>query len=295
MGNGLLKGLAITIGSGLAFAAGRKIGQNSGRRASSGNARHWGIQPLTQHLAALETRLSHAERLAASGSARLSADALQQTVAAVESKLAAQRQDMDVLRQDVRAIELRSAQHIAAISHKIESLESRLPLEIDNTIAGRIREMEERLQDFQDARNRSLETFVETLEAKVLGRISRLETTLFEQSEAIGAMREKSAQTEAGMEKVLAAITRLSDIRNPEPPLPLRVPPSVLAPEPLASGPAVMFDSRQPWDREREVAPVTPVRVLDPGPPPRRSVPFVFSLISISVAVGLQLTRAYRQ
>ena len=293
MANGLLKGLAITIGSGLAFAVGRKMGQNAGRRGSPGTAGHWDVRPLTRRLAALERRLGEAESLAVSNGGRINAAALQQTVEAVESKLAAQRQDMDNLRHDVRAIESRSSQHIAALSGKIESLESRLLLEIDNTIAVRINEMEERLQGFQESHNRSLEAFVETLEVKVLGRISRLEATLFEQSEAIGAMREKSAQTEAGMEKILAAIARLSEIRNAETAPPVRVPNP--AREHTAVKPAVMFESLYSREPEREAAAVAPAAALDSTPSARRSTPFVFSLITISVAVGLQLSRAYRQ
>ena len=169
MANSLLKGLAITIGSGLAFAAGRKIGQKSGRRTNYGAAQEWDLRPLARRLAALETRLDQTENIAVSNGARLNAAALQQTVEAVESKLASQRQEMDGLRHDVRAVESRSSEHISTLSQKIESLESRLPVEIDNTIAARMGEMEGRMQTFQEAHSRSLEAFVETLESKVSG------------------------------------------------------------------------------------------------------------------------------
>ena len=338
MANSLLKGLAIAIGSGLAFAAGRKIGQKSGRRTNSGAAQEWDLRPLARRLAALETRLGQTESVAVSNGAPLKATALQQTAKAVESTLAAQRQEMDSLRHDVRAVESRSAEHISALSQKIESLESRLPLEIDNAIAARIGEMEGKMQMFQETHSRSLEAFVETLESKVLGRISRLESTLAEQSHAIAGMREKSSHTEDSMQKVLAAIERLADIRQPEvhPPLPIPSLAPVAVREPVVAARTAMYGSAPPREPQREpaVAPrpaifdpaasrvaerepamaarsarydpaparepeskrvvVAAAGAFEPAHSPKRGVPFVFSLITISVAVGLQLSRSYR-
>jgi len=143
---------------------------------------------------------------------------------AFESRLASQLNDVEKIRDDVRRVDERLA-----------DLDSQLPVLVQSTVDVRFQEVERKLQrDFEEAQNRSMAAFAETLQSKVVDRISTLETNLAEQSQAIGKLRDSSQRSDENLQKMLAGIERLVDQTRTPPPA--AAPPAVAPPVPVLAG-----------------------------------------------------------
>src|SRR6266851_10228619 len=102
------------------------------------------------------------------------------------------------------------------LGRKVEHLETRLPQIVEANVGTRFDDIELKLQkNFEEAQNRSMDSFVQTIQTKVVLRISTLETSLLEQSAAIGKLREASTKTDQNLQKMLAGIERLCDQSRP--------------------------------------------------------------------------------
>jgi len=220
---------------------------------------HSTAQFLDRTLGALESRL--AERIALMG------DQLQQVEARFNAELegAAGRQTEQVntlsrrldeiqtrLRSEIEAGDRRNQEQVAAVAQELQRIESHLPASIDAALGVRMAELNRKLEaDLEQAQSRTLEALVQTIETKVVQRISDLESNLVGQSEAIGGLRDKSLRTDQNMQKLLLAVEKLCDQTErqisraaPEPkpaeisaaPLPAESPPAA-EPAPPAPGP----------------------------------------------------------
>jgi uncharacterized coiled-coil protein SlyX len=248
----VLKTLAISFGGGLALGAGIRLTQGPARTRREEPSVD--LNPLLTRLQSVESRIVEIETVTPAVS--------ENTLAAFESRVAAQLGDVEQLRGEVDVIDRRVGKLDAQIPaivqsavdvrldqvqqklHQdfeetqsrsmtafVETLQSRMleiPAIVQSTVDVRFNEVHEKLQhDFEEAQSRSMTAFVDTLQSRVVDRINTLETNLVDQSEAIGKLRDTSLRTDESLQKMLVGIERLVDqSRAPQ-----------VAPAPQASAP----------------------------------------------------------
>lgn len=222
----LLKTLAISFGGGLALGAGIKLGQGPAKERGSAEV---DLNPLLDRLDDVEDRIVKVESTVLSRDNGAPAAAAFDAVAAgaglVESALAEQSvkleshaREMTSLRHEMQMVDRRRADQMTELGRKVEHLETRLPQIVEANAGARFEEIERKLQkNFEEAQGRSMDSFVQTIQTRVVQRISTLETSLLEQSEAIGKLREASTKTDLNLQKMLAGIERLCDQSRPLP------------------------------------------------------------------------------
>jgi len=203
----VLKTLAISFGGGLALGAGMRLTQGPVKSRPEPGV---DLDPLLARLKSVESRIVRMETtVPASAPAAAPSPVVEKTLAAFESRLAAQFNDVQHLRGEIRGVDQR-----------LVEMDAQLPVIIQSTVDVRFREAERKLQqDFEEAQNRSMAAFVDTLQTRVVERISTLESNLAEQFNAIGKLRDTSLRTDENLQKMVAGIERLVDqSRTPQPP-----------------------------------------------------------------------------
>jgi uncharacterized coiled-coil protein SlyX len=218
----VLKTLALSFGGGLALGAGIRLTQGA---AKSRREPGVDLDPLLSRLKNVESRISEMESDASVhvespvSAAPLPSEVLGQSLVAFEARLASQLNDVEQIRGDIRRVDERLA-----------DLDSQLPVLVQSSVEVRFQEVERKLQhEFEEAQSRSMAAFVDTLQSKVVDRISTLETNLAEQSQAIGKLRDASQRSDENLQKMLVGIERLVDQTKAPPPAP---PPVAVAPPP---------------------------------------------------------------
>ncbi len=274
----VLKTLAISFGGGLALGAGIRLTQGPAR--ASREEPPVDLNPLLTRLQGVENRIVEIESVGTAPSAAPSIS--EKTLAAFESRLAAQLGDVEQLRGDVDVIDRRvdklHAQipavvqstldvRVGEVQQKlqrnfeeaqnrsmaafVETLQSRIveiPAIVQSTVDVRFNEVQHKLQqDFEEAQSRSMAAFVDTLQSRVVDRINTLETNLAGQSEAIGKLRDTSLRTDENLQKMLVGIERLVDQSHAT--APAAPPAAEPAPEP-----AVVMDRHEPDKPEKLAA-----------------------------------------
>ncbi len=175
----ILKGLTISLGAGLLMRACAK--RKAGATAN----------PLVARLAAMETRMCSIERVAPGD-----------TPAG----------EIAVMREMVTDMERRNAEQIANIGQRLDELQNHLPRFIDVKVSTRVREMEERIKaDVLETRGKTFETFIASLETKMLTGIAVVERSLAAQSNEIGELKQRLGHTDQNLSKVLMTVERLTD------------------------------------------------------------------------------------
>lgn len=205
----VLKTLAISFGGGLALGAGMRLAQGPAKARSEPPV---DLDPLLARLQSVESRIvemESTERVAPMAPVPAPTAFAEKTLAAFESRLAAQLTDVEQLRVDIRQVD-----------ERLGELDVQLPVLIQSTVDVSFRQVEQKLQrDFEEAQSRSMAAFVETLQSKVVERISTLETNLAEQSQVIGKLRDASVRSDENLQKMLVGIERLVDqTKAPQPP-----------------------------------------------------------------------------
>jgi uncharacterized coiled-coil protein SlyX len=218
----VLKTLAISFGGGLALGAGMRLAQGPAKGRSEPPVN---LDPLLTRLQNVESRIVEMEFTERVASVPAPAVFAEKTLAAFESRLAAQLTNAEQLRVEIRQVD-----------ERLGDLDVQLPVLIQSTVDVRFREVEQKLQrDFEEAQSRSMAAFVETLQSKVVERISTLETNLAEQSQVIGKLRDASVRSDENLQKMLAGIERLVDqSKAPQPPPAPAASPPPPALEPVA-------------------------------------------------------------
>jgi uncharacterized coiled-coil protein SlyX len=178
-----IKILAASVGGGLVLGAGIRLGEaiaNWEPAADSDPAAR-----LTERLAALEGRLQHLETVPAPG----------QTGPERETSSSAHQQD------GMTPVETRHAG---------------LQDWIQESIGTRMGELEIRLRaESERDRQEMLDTVVQTVQTRVIHRITKLEDEVAGQSETMNELRECSLRTERSVQKLLGGLDKL--IAGPEP------------------------------------------------------------------------------
>ena len=196
----VLKTLAISFGGGLALGAGIRLTQGP---AKSRREPDVDLDPLLTRLKEVESRVSDMESAprveTPISTAPLPSEVLGKTLVAFEARLASQLNEVEQVRTDIRRVDERLA-----------DLDSQLPVLVQSTVDVRFQEVERKLQhEFEQAQTRSMAAFVDTLQSKVVDRISTLETNLAEQSHAIGKLRDASQKSDENLQKMVSSVTAL--------------------------------------------------------------------------------------
>ncbi len=251
----VLKTLALSFGGGLALGAGIRLTQGAAKTRREPDV---DLDPLLSRLKNVESRISEMELDSSAhveppaSAAPLPSEVLGQSLVAFEARLASQLNDVEQIRGDIRRVDERLA-----------DLDSQLPVLVQSSVEVRFQEVERKLQnEFEQAQSRSMAAFVDTLQSKVVDRISTLETNLAEQSQAIGKLRDASQRSDENLQKMLAGIERLVDQTKAPPPAPAPV--AATPPPPAAlprESPASVYEAASAIVRKEPAEPQDGARV----------------------------------
>jgi uncharacterized coiled-coil protein SlyX len=226
----VLKTLALSFGGGIALGAGIRLTQGPAKsRRGEPGVEGVNLDPLLARLKSVESRIVNMETGRAEPAAvKPIPSVIPEKLAIFESRLAGQLTDLERLRGHVRRVDERLIELDSQLPVIVQStvdvrfqeaerklqheLDSQLPVIVQSTVDVKFQEAERKLQhEFEEAQSRSMTAFVDTLQTKVVERISTLETNLAEQSQAIGKLRDTSLRSDENLQKMLAGIERLVD------------------------------------------------------------------------------------
>ncbi|MGI8991476.1 MAG: tetratricopeptide repeat protein [Bryobacteraceae bacterium] len=216
----LLKGLALTIGGGVALGVGIKIGQGGfvqepvDSESDDGSA----LDPVLDRLEGIESRIGHVESALAEGpgAAHSFHDAgggepLHNALGQFESRFSSQDSEMAALRGDLREFDERNSGRLIQFGDAMTQLQSSLPVLVEETVGTCFEQMEKKLQrEIEETHARTLDTFVENIQTRVIQRISVFERDLEGQAEAMTQLREYSLKTDQNMQRLLVGVDRLA-------------------------------------------------------------------------------------
>ncbi|MGI8989562.1 MAG: hypothetical protein ACR2I2_08260 [Bryobacteraceae bacterium] len=208
-----LKSLGLLFGGGLALGAGIKIGHSSskltGRQAGADR------DSLLELIHAIDNRVEKVEATRYGGDSDLREPGV---AGALEASLAfqsAHADDLNKLRSEIHAVGERSANELSDLGTRMEQLESRLSNVVIENVGARFSEVELRLRrDFEEGQRRSIESFGEALQTKIVQQISTLEHNLTEQSATVGQLREASVRADRNVQAMMLQIERLCEQLN---------------------------------------------------------------------------------
>jgi len=185
----LINILAASVGGGLMLGAGIRLGETLVARGTGApRLPEEADGNLAARLGALETRLQHLE----TGAPAPSIERQTSDVAAIRSELAA------------------GEEKIVALREMGQRLRGELQGWLENNVAERMATVESKLRaESESSRKEMLDVFVESVQTRVMHRISRLEEEVAGQSTAMTELRECSLRTEQSMQKLLMGLDRL--------------------------------------------------------------------------------------
>jgi TolA-binding protein len=279
MANSLIKGLALTLGGGLALGVGFKMGQGVapvGDLPESPN-----LEPILDRLEKMETTVANVEQVLNAPSPMVLTPVLE-----LQNQVKSQRSELESLRAQILQVDRSHASRMEDLSQTVSGLEQRIPGLIDESIKPRFDEMHERVQrEMQETASQTLELFADRIQSRVVEKITSIESDLGRQSEAINALRDSSLKTDESMQKLLAGVESLADKisgkfeapvesgRSAPPPRPAPVIPSQQTPRMAEPYPAPLEIHHEPYAAPQPAilrAPVFP-------PPPAPSKPANFA------------------
>jgi hypothetical protein len=193
----LLKILAASVGGGLVLGAGIRFGeamaaQYPALRADAGGK-------LAERLGDLENRLFSLEG---------------EGPAAISSRVNKQAAEVSAVRSELN----RENRQIEALGEMNLRLRSELQNWLADNLNSRMAEVELRLRaESERSQKHMLDAFAESVQTRVIQRISRLEEEVAGQSAAMSELRECSLRTEKSMHKLLGGLDKLI-VRNPPAP-----------------------------------------------------------------------------
>ena len=208
MANSLMKGLAITLGGGLAVGLGIKIGQNSAPPGPPVETIDFG--PVLDRIEGVENRIVVME-----GALKEPGPMVIPSVQELEDRVHAQSSEVEALRAAIqRATELHDSR-IDKLGYSVSTLEAKLPALIEQSMKPKFEEMHERVQrEMQETASQTLESFADRIQSRVVEKITSIEGDLGRQSEAINDLRDYSLKTDQNLQRLLAGVENLADKIN---------------------------------------------------------------------------------
>lgn len=242
MANSLIKGLALTLGGGLAVGLGIKIGQGTTPPPAPQETIDFG--PVLDRIEGVENRIDGVEDAQAALAAMTEAGPMIiPSVQELEARVQAQSSEVEALRAAIQRATERHDARIDDLGVAVTTLESRIPGMIDVCIKPRFEELHDRVQrEMQETASQTLEMFADRIQARVVEKITSIEGDLGRQSEAINDLRDYSLKTDQNLQRLLAGVENLADKINRKfeapvemarqaPPLRTSPPPSPQAPQ----------------------------------------------------------------
>jgi hypothetical protein len=232
MANSLIKGLALTLGGGLAVGLGIKIGQNA---TPPQEAIDFG--PVLDRIEGVESRIvnvetAHATLAALSDQGPMVIPSVQD----LEARVNAHTNEVEVLRAAIQRATEKSNARIDELGSAVHGLEAKLPTLIDSSIKPKFEELHERVQrEMQETASQTLEVFADRIQARVVEKITSIEGDLTRQSEAINDLRDYSLKTDQNLQRLLAGVENLADKINRKFEAPTDPPRPIASQRPVAS------------------------------------------------------------
>lgn len=184
-----LKILAASVGGGLVLGAGIRLGETIA--AQNPTLRLEGGERLAERLGEMEDRLLNLEA---------------ENPAGVVSLLERQAAEVSAVRRQLDS----EGMHIEALSETSQRLRAELQDWLGESVAARMAEVEMRLKaESERGQKQVLAAFTESVQTRVINRISRLEDEVTSQSAAMSELRECSLRTELSVQKLLGGLDKL--------------------------------------------------------------------------------------
>jgi tetratricopeptide (TPR) repeat protein len=208
MANSLVKGLALTLGGGLAVGLGIKIGQTSAPAAAPPEP--FDMSPIADQMETLGNRINTVETLLKDPSPLLIP-----TVQDLEQRIHSRDTEVEELRAAIQRASEQQDARIQELGSAVNTFEAKIPDLIDQSIKPRIDEMQERVQrEMQETASQTLEVFADRIQARVVEKITSIEGDLTRQSDAIKDLRDYSLKTDQNLQRLLAGVENLAEKIN---------------------------------------------------------------------------------
>jgi hypothetical protein len=240
MANGILKGLAIAAGTGLAvgFGSGRarvrafshngapvertpRVDQPVQHRAdpipaSDPDDDFLNIEPLLDRLERVEARIELIEQRPPSSPAPSTpapwSDRYAAVITDLERRIEENTRELTLLRERVADAERRIADSVTSVQRKVEQTREEIPAFVEQHVAARMDDLRARFAaEIEQSHQRTLETFERAIDEKISSRISSIERALTEQAGSIDALRERATETDNNLQRLVSAIEKLCE------------------------------------------------------------------------------------
>ena len=258
MANSLMKGLALTLGGGLAVGLGIKIGQSSAPPVENVD-----FGPVLDRIEGVEQRIVLVE-----GTLKDPGPMVIPSVQELEERVQAQSSMVETLRAAFQRATETHDSRIDKLGFSVSTLESKLPELIELSIRPKFEELHDRVQrEMQETASQTLETFADRIQSRVVEKITSIEGDLGRQSEAINDLRDYSLKTDQNLQRLLAGVENLADKINRkfDAPIEARTSP-VVRPAPVASPPTEQPPVTPPAS---VIVEEKPAASPQPTPPPK--------------------------
>jgi hypothetical protein len=270
MPNGILKGLAVAAGTGLA------MGMTSGRVRVRRVARHndrkpeapavsvddpddefLNIEPLLDRLERLEARVETIEfRPRAAEPAAVKSVHFSETgdfaalLADLDRRVEENTRELTLLRKNITDAERRLGESVDSVERKVAQTREEMPAFVERQISARIGDLENRLnREIEQAQQRTLATFERAIDEKISSRIGSMEKALADQAGSISALGARTAETDNNLQRLVTAIEKLCERAQ--------LIPAASEPGPAQPGSRLPFESQLDEALKRD--PVVPV------------------------------------
>ncbi len=272
MANGILKGLAVAAGTGLAMGltSGRvrvrpvahrpyrepEVSTPAAAPASEPDDEFLNIEPLLDRLERLEARVESIEfRPRASEPAAGKAILFSETseyaslLADLDRRVEENTREVALLRRNISEAEQRLGESVQSVERRVAQVREEMPVFVERQLAARISDLESRLnREIAQAQQRTLATFERAIDEKITSRIGSMEKALADQAGSIQALSARTAETDSNLQRLVTAIEKLCERAQLIP---------LAEPRPMQYGSRLPFESQLNDAMERE--PVVPV------------------------------------
>lgn len=170
----------------------------------------------------------------------------------VELRIERHSTEIARLRVEVDESGRRASTELARFERRLTSSRAELPAAIEAVVTPRVDELRTRLHaDMREATASGLARIDQAIDEKVSSRIAALETTLADQSSAIGVLNRRAIETDSNLQKLISSVERLCDRAGARP-----------APEPAAEPSFLDLPFQSQFEAALEREPAEPPRIF---------------------------------
>jgi prefoldin subunit 5 len=189
----LLKGVAVVVGAGVAASVivSRSLDKLPSRKQNTLED-DAAFQPLLNRLDRIETRITQVEH--------------------------AHARDIDLIRERTVAASQSMNNGVTAIGDRLEEVTESLPALLESIVVARAEDLRLKLRaEVQQSVNGSLASFERVIDEKVSSRISLLESTMLDHSEAMAQISQRMLEFDVKLQRLMSEIERVSSSDSAKP------------------------------------------------------------------------------